>query len=330
MRQIRNYFALCALLLTYSFPAEAQQPEKIPRIGLFISASSDETAHFIEGFRRGMQERGYLEGKSYVLEIRGGGADSDRLHYLAAELLQLKVDVIVAGGRPAVAAAMKTTTTIPIVMRTAADPVEYGFVSSLARPGGNITGVTNVSSKLLAKHLELITEVIPGVKRIAVIAATRNQARFTATDEFKKMAAAAQSLRVRLQVLFARDPTAIDEAFVAMVNGSAQALVVTSHARNVQHGQYIVKHAAKNRLPAVYPLRVLVENGGLMSYAANHADEYSRAAVFVDKILKGAKPADLPVEQPTKLELAINLKTAKALGLKMPAGLLMEADKVIE
>lgn len=330
MRKTIIGLVLGSILLALSFLAEAQQSGKVPRIGLLISASSAETATFIDGFRQGLREAGYVEGKDIVLEIRGGGADSDRLSHLVAELVQLRVDIIVAGGRPALTAAMKTTNTIPIVMRTASDPVEAGFVPSLARPGGNITGVTNVTTKLIGKHLKLIAEVIPGVNRVAVLAAARDQARFMATDEFKEMEAAARSLRVKLQILWARDPSAIDNAFVAMANEGARALVVTPHARNVQHGERILKHAAKNRLPAIYPLRVLVENGGLMSYAANHADEYRRAAVYVDKILKGAKPGDLPIEQPTKFELVINLKTAKALGLKIPAHLLMEADKVIE
>jgi putative ABC transport system substrate-binding protein len=330
LRNPRSTILLYALLFTLRVQAEAQQSAKVPRIGLLISASSAPTATFIDGFRHGLRELGYVEGKDIILEIRGGGADSDRLSDLAAELIHLKVDVIVAGGSPSLRAAMKTTSTIPIVMRTAADPVESGFVRSLARPGGNVTGVTNVTTKLIAKHLELIAEVIPGVKRVAVLVAARDQARFVATDEFKQMEAAAQSLRVRLQVLFARDPSAIDKAFVATVNESAQALVVAPHARNVQHGEHILNHAKRNRLPAIYPLRVLVEKGGLMSYAASHADEYRRAAVYVHKILKGAKPADLPIEQPTKLELAINLKTAKALGVTFPGHLLMAADKVIE
>jgi putative ABC transport system substrate-binding protein len=330
LRNPKSAILSCALLLVLSVQAEAQQSAKVPRIGLLISASSAATATFVDGFRQGLKELGYVEGKDIILEIRLGGADSDRLSYLAVELVQLKVDIIVAGGSPSLRAAMKTTSTVPIVMRTAADPVESGFVRSLARPGGNVTGVTNVTTRLIAKHLELIAEVIPGIKRVAVLAAARDQARFVATAEFKQMETAAQSLRVRLQVLFARDPSAIDKAFVATVNESAQALVVAPHARNVQHGEHILNHAKRNRLPAIYPLRVLVENGGLMSYAANHADEYGRAAVFVHKILKGAKPADLPVEQPTKFELVINLKTATALGLKIPGHLLMAADKVIE
>ena len=284
---------------------------------------------YIDAFRQGLQELGYVEGKNIALEIRRGGADSDRISALAAELVDLRVDIIVAGGSPALSAATKATSTIPIVMRTATDPVRAGFVPSLAHPGGNITGVTSVTTKLMGKHLELLAEVVPGVKRVAVLSAQPDRARFMATNSYKEMEAAARALGVKLQTLSARDPDTIDKAFVAMVNEGAQALVVIPHVRNLQNGERILKHAARNRLPAIYYQRIFVENGGLMSYATNNADEFRRAAVYVDKILKGAKPADLPIEQPTKFELVINLKTAKQIGLTIPPNVLARADRVI-
>jgi putative tryptophan/tyrosine transport system substrate-binding protein len=325
---------LCAMLSALSFlglsvPADAQQPTKVPRIGLLISASTAATAPYIESFRQGLRELGYIEGKNIILEIRGGEAKYDRLSDIAAELVGLKVEIIVAGGNPAVRAAMKATSTIPIVMRTAVDPIEAGFVASLARPGGNITGVTSITTKLIGKQLELLAEVVPGVKRIAVLSPNTDPARFMATDEYKEMEAAARVLGVKLQLLSARDPDTTDNAFVAMTKERAQALLVAPSPRYLEHGERILKHAAKNRLPAIYFQRIFVENGGLMSYAANNADEFRRAAVYVHKILKGAKPADLPVERPTKFELVINLKAAKQIGLTIPPNVLARADKVI-
>jgi len=320
---------LAALVLVSVSLAEAQQPGKIPRIGLLISSSSDETVPYIDAFRQGLQELGYVEGKNITLEVRRGGADSDRISELAAELVDLRVDVIVAGGRPALSAATKANSTIPNVIRTANDPVRAGFVPSLAHPGGNITGVTSVTTKLMGKHLELLAEVVAVVQRVAVLSAERDRARFMATNSYKEMEAAARALGVKLQTLSVRDPDSIDKAFVMMANEGAEALVVTPHSLFLQHGERILKHAAKNRLPAIYFQRVFVENGGLMSYATNNADEYRRAAVYVDKILKGAKPADLPIEQPTKFELVINLKTAKQIGLTIPPNVLARADRVI-
>jgi putative ABC transport system substrate-binding protein len=270
--------------------AQAQQPAKIPRVGFLIAASTAVTATYIQAFRQGLRDLGYVEGKTIILEIRGGEAKYHRLPDIAAELIRLKVDIIVAGANPAVRAAMKATGTIPIVMRTATDPVEAGFVASLARPGGNVTGVTSLTAKLIGKQLELLAEVVPGAKRIAVLSPYTDPARFTATDEY---------------------------------------LIVTSSPRYIENGERILRHATKNRLPAIYFQRILVENGGLMSYATNNADEYRRAAVYVHKILKGAKPADLPVEQPTKFELVINLKTAKQIGLTIPPNVLARADGVI-
>jgi putative ABC transport system substrate-binding protein len=321
---------LCALPFALCLSVQAQQTTKVPRVGLLISASTAETAPFIEGFRQGLRELGYVEGKNIVLEIRGGGTEPDRINHLAAELVRLKVEIIVAGAAQALRAAMKATNTIPIVMRTSTDPVEAGFVASLAHPGGNVTGVTSITPKLIGKHLELLAEVAPGVKRVGVLVPQTDPARFMARPENKEMEAASRVLGVKLQVLSARDPDTIDNAFVAMIKERAQALIVTPQPRYLDHRDRILKHVAKNRLPAIYFLRLLVENGGLMSYAANTADEFRRAAVYVDKILKGAKPAELPIERPTKFELVINLKAAKQIGLTIPPNVLARADKVIK
>jgi putative ABC transport system substrate-binding protein len=322
---------LCLLLTGFLLPnAEAQQSEKVHRIGLLMSASPAATAPWIDAFRQALRDLGYIEGKNLVLEIRGDKTQSDQISDLAAELVRLKVDIIVAGGSFAVRAAIKATSTIPIVMRTATDPVRAGFVPSLARPGGNITGVTSVTTKLIGKHLELLAEVFPGVKHVAVLTAQADRARFMATSSYKEMEAAARALGVKLQTLTARDSDMIDKAFVAMTKERAQALLVTPNPRYVQHGERIISNAAAYRLPAIYYQTIFVENGGLMSYATNNADEYRRAAVYVDKILKGAKPADLPIEQPTKFEFAINLKTAKQIGLAIPPSVLARADKVIK
>ena len=331
-RTIRNlrWLTLGAMLFALSFSVEAQQPKKTPRIGLLISASTAETAPYIEAFRQRLRELGYIEGKNVVLEIRGGDAKYDRLSDIAAELVGLRVDIIVAGGNPAVRAAMKATSTIPIVMRTAVDPVEAGFIASLARPGSNITGVTSLTTKLIGKHLELLAEVVPGVKRVAALVTARDLARLMTRAEYKEMAAAARVLGVKLQVLSANDPDTIDNAFLTTTKERAQALIITPTPLYLEHGDRIIKHAARNRLPAIYFQSVLVDNGGLMSYATNNADEYRRAAVYVDKILKGRKPADLPVEQPTKFELVINLKAAKQIGLTIPPNVLARADRVIK
>jgi putative tryptophan/tyrosine transport system substrate-binding protein len=330
-RTIRNLRSLTlgAMFLALSFPVEAQQPKKVPRIGLLSSASTTEAAPYIEAFRQSLRELGYTEGKNMILEIRGAEAKYDRLPDIAGELVGLKVDIIVAIANPAVRAAMKATSTIPIVMRTGGDPVEAGFVASLARPGGNVTGVTSITTKLIGKQLELLAEVVPGAKRIAVLSPTTDLARFRATDEYKEMEAAARVLGVKFQVLWARDPETTDSAFLAMTKERAQGLIVAPSPRYLEHGERIINQATKRRLPAIYFQSIFVERGGLMSYAANNADEFRRAAVYVDKILKGAKPADLPVEQPTKFEFVINLKAAKQIDLTIPPNVLARADRVI-
>jgi len=300
-------FGLCALLFALSVPAAAQQSEKIPRVGLLIAASNV-IAPFTDAFRQGMRELGYIEGKTYVLEIRGGGAEPDRLADLVADLVGLKVNIIVAVGGQALHAAAKATSAIPIVMRTGGDPVKSGLVASLARPDGNITEVYAMSVELSGKRFELLAEVVPGLKRIAVLTTS---SKFATTDEYKDMEAAARVLGAKLQILTPLDPDTIDRAFLAIDKERAQALIVIPSPRYTQHRERIFKHVAKHRLPSIYSHSQYVENGGLMSYGVNVADEYRHTAIYVDKIFKGAKPADLPIEQPMKFELVINLKAAK-------------------
>jgi len=317
------------MLLALSLPVMAQQPKKVPRIGLLVGASTAVAAPWIEAFRQSLRELGYIEGKNIILEIRGGRANPDRVSKLVTELMRLKVDIIVAGGSTAVHPVKDATTTIPIVMRYDRDPVRAGIVASLARPGGNITGLASITVDLSGKRFELLAEAVPGVKRIAVLTWSQKVAAGESRVS-KDLEAVARALGVKLQVLLARAPATIDNAFLAMTKEHAQALILMPSAHYLQNREHIIKHATKNRVPTIYFQPIFVENGGLMSYAPDFADEFRRLAIYVDKILKGAKPADLPVEQPTKFELVINLKTAKALGLKIPAHLLMGAHKVIE
>jgi putative ABC transport system substrate-binding protein len=318
------------LLFALCFSVEAQQSSKIPRIGVLFSASTALAAPWIDALRQGLRELGYIEGKTIVLEIRGGEAKLERISNLATELVQLKVNVIVTGGNNAIYAAKKATNTIPIVMRYDADPVRMGVISSLAHPGGNITGLASITQELNGRRLELLAEIVPAAKRIAVLVARTDQANYMATRTYKELEAAARQLGVKLQMAWAPDPATIDNAFVAVTKERAQALFVIPSAAYVQHRKHIIEHATKNGLPAMYFQPIFVENGGLMSYAPDFADEFRRLAVYVDKILKGAKPADLPVEQPTKFEFIINLKTAKQISLTIPPNVLARADKVIK
>ncbi len=316
---------LAIVILASAHVAEAQPPGKVHRIGLLISASIV-IAPFTDAFRQGLRELGYVEGKNYVLEIRGGKAKRDQY---AAELVRLKVDIIVTVGFPALRAASKATSTIPIVMRTGGDPVKRGLVASLAHSGGNLTGRIAMSVELSAKRLELFKETVPGAKRIAVLTTSRR----TAAREgrlYKELEAVARALGVKLQILRARKPSEIDNAFLAMIKEHADGLLVIPSSLYSQHGERIVKHALKNRLPSFYSHRRHVESGGLMSYGVNYLDEYRRTAIYVDKILKGANPGELPIEQPTKFQLVINLKTAKQLGITIPPEVLYQATKVIK
>jgi len=321
-----SLLTLC-MFFGLSVNTEAQQTGKVHRIGLLMTASPAATAPLIGVFRQGLRERGYVEGKNFALEIRWGEGKLDRLSNLAAELVHLKVDIFLAtGGSAAIRAAKKATSTIPIVMVTGSDPVESGLVASLAHPGGNITGMTSVTTELIGKRLELLLEAVAGVKRVAVLTVSPDLA---AKDEYKEMEAAARALGVKLQILRARDSNAIDNAFLAMTKERAAAFVVIPNPFFIQNRERILKHAAKNRLPSIYPHNEFVNNGGL-SYGASRADLFRRSAIYIDKILKGAKPADLPIEQPMKFELVINLKAAKQIDLTIPPNVLARADKVIK
>jgi putative ABC transport system substrate-binding protein len=320
--------AVSTLILTTIHLAEAQQSGKIPRIGLLTSASTAVARAWIDTFRQSLRELGYVEGKNIVLEIRGGEAKPDRQSDLAAELVGLKVDIIVATGGDVVPAVKEATSTIPIVMRYDGDPVRRGIVASLAHPGGNITGLASITHDLSGKRFELLAEAVPGVKRIAVLTSSQGIAAGK-SPVYKELEAVAQALGVKLQVLLARDPATIDNAFMAMKTEKAQAFIVIPSGAYVEHRELIIKHAVTNRLPAIYFQPIFVENGGLVSYGPDFADEFRRLAIYVDKILKGAKPADLPVEQPVKFEFVINLKAAKQIGLTIPPNVLARATKII-
>ena len=318
--------ALGAMLLALSLPAGAQQPVKVPRIGVLTGASPGPSAN-LEAFRQGLRELGYVEGKNIVVEYRYAEGKSDRLPELVSELLHLKVNVIVVSGTGPTSAAKRATSTIPIVMAQSSDPVGSGVIASLARPGGNVTGLTTIAAELSGKRLELLKEASPSVSRVAVLWDPDSPGPVVA---FKETQVVAQTLGVQLQSLEARSPNDFEGAFKAATRERAGALTVLASLLTLTYRKPIVNLAAKNRLPATYPDSQFVEAGGIMSYGTDVADLWRRAATYVDKILKGAKPGDLPVEQPTKFELVINLKTAKQIGLTIPPNVLARADKVIK
>jgi putative tryptophan/tyrosine transport system substrate-binding protein len=319
--------SLCAVLLTFSFPAEAQQAKKIPRIG-FLGTSPSAIAGRIEAFRQGMRELGYVEGKNIVIEWRYTEEKPERMSELAAELVRLKVDIIITGGPPATRAAKEATNTIPIVMAQDADPVGNGFVASLARPGGNITGLATLRPEIRGKQLELLKEIIPKLSRVAVFG--RSTAPGNA-QSLREVELAAGAFGVKLQDLDVLSAKDIETAFRAASEGRAQAvLMMVAGTVADAHRTEIVELAVKSRLPVIYSGRPSVEAGGLMTYGVSLSDLDRRVATYVDKILKGVKPADLPVEQPTKFELIINLKAAKQIGLTIPPNVLARADKVIK
>jgi ABC-type uncharacterized transport system substrate-binding protein len=317
-----------AVLLAAPRASEAQQAAKIARIG-FLTLNMALNPQLREAFLRGLRDLGYVEGSNVVIEYRDAEGKPERLPALAAELVALKVDVIVAPPTLAALAAKQATRTLPIVFAVA-DPVGSGLVTSLARPGGNVTGLSQLAPELVGKCLEQLTQAVPGVSR--VVAALWQPGAFggrTEKDMLKEAEVAARALGVRLQFVEARGPADIDRAFSDMTRARAGALTVLPSGMFNNERRRLVDLATKNRLPAVYSWREFVDAGGLMSYGVDLADLWRRAATYVDKILKGAKPADLPVEQPTKFELVINLKTAKALGLTIPPSLLQRADEVI-
>ena len=314
-------------LLVAPLPGRAQQAGKVPRIGILPPGPISERVHLWEAFRQGLRDLGYVEGQNIILVFPSAEVRLERLPELAAELVSLKVDVIVAAATVAVQAAKEATKTIPIVTPVTTDPVESGLVASLARPGGNITGLTLISSDLSGKRLELLKAIVPRVSSIAVLS---NPTAGAVRPQMRETEVAARALGVQLQFLEVRGPDDFERVFQAAIKERAGALITLDDSFVFTHRARIVKLAAKNRLPAIYGFREFVEAGGLMSYAANLPDMYRRAATYVDKILKGAKPADLPIEQPTKFEFVINLKTAKALGITIPQSVLIRADQVIQ
>jgi putative ABC transport system substrate-binding protein len=320
--------ALAGLFLVLSFPVEAQQPTKVPRIGYLQAPPPSAVAARTEAFRQGLRDLGYVEGKNIVIEWRFAEEKLDRVPALAAELVRLKVDVIVTGGAILTRAAKEATSTIPIVMAQDSDPVGNGFVASLARPGGNITGLATLAPEISGKRLELLKEIVPKLSRVAVFGTSTQPGN---AQSLKEVELAAKAFGVKLQYLDVLDSKDIETAFRAASKGRADAvLFLVAGGVATGHRTEIAELAVKSRLPTMYPQNTYVEDGGLMSYGVSFTDLDRRAATYVDKILKGAKPADLPVEQPTRFELVINLKTAKQIGLTIPPNVLARADKVIK
>jgi putative ABC transport system substrate-binding protein len=315
-------------LLSAPHASEAQPLAKVPRVGMlwFGSPIGGPSPH-LEAFRQGLRELGYTEGQNIVIESRHAAMRPALLPDLAANLVLSKVDVIVAAGDPAIHAARHATSTIPIVMVAGADPVGSGLVTSLARPGRNLTGLSALSPELSGKRLQLLTESIPRVSRMAVF---WNPADPAKALELREIQATGQALGVQLQLLEVRGPEDFESAFAAMARDRAEALIILGDPLTLSHRMRIVDLAAKSRLPGIYDVQEFVEAGGLMAYGPSLPDLFRRAAAYVDKILKGAKPGTLPVEQPMKFELIINLKTAKALGLTIPQSVLFLADRVIQ
>jgi putative ABC transport system substrate-binding protein len=317
----RTFSLLCAMLLALCASASAQQPRKVPRIGyLFTGLLAPKE------FLQALQELGYVEGKNIAVEFRAAEGKEERLPALAAELARLNVDVIVAPGTAPAQAARQATKTIPIVYTGGADPVVIGLVASLARPGGNVTGVTSLSRELTGKRLELLKETFPKVSVVAVLTRGVNP---VTTELLKDMEAAANALRLRLQIVKVGGPTDFDRAFSAITKERAESLIELPSPLFHSNRRRIVEFAAKTRLPSIFHSRDFVDAGGLMCYGEHNADLLRRVAYYVDRILKGAKPADLPVEQPTKFEMIINLKTAKQIGVTIPPNVLARADRVI-
>jgi putative ABC transport system substrate-binding protein len=307
-------------------PVDAQQAAKIPTIGYLSVSTPAVAAPNLEAFRQGLRELGYVEGTTVALAVRYGEARSERLPELARELGSLKVDVIVTANDVATAAVKRETQAIPIVMANSIDPVGTGFVASLARPGGNVTGLSNISSELSGKRLELLREAVPRLSRVALL---WNPDVRGAVLDYRETETAARSQHLELQSVEVSRTEDLHRAFSAITNQRAQAFILPPNPVAITNQDQIASFARKSRLPSMYAQKEYVQAGGLMSYGPSTAEMNHRAAIYVDKILKGAKPADLPVEQPTKFELVINLKTAKVLGLTIPQSLLWRADQVI-
>jgi putative ABC transport system substrate-binding protein len=330
----RRRFLVTSLAWSIAAPlaAEAQEPLRVPRIGMLnvFGPEHPEARLILDVFREALSELGYIEGRNVVIEHRWADGQTERLSGLAAELVRLKVDLIVAGATPQARAAKQATSTIPIVSWAMQDPVRDGLVASLARPGGNVTGLTFLGPELVAKRLGLLKEALPKVHRVAVLWHPSGYSERTRQEMAQEADEAASALGVKLRFIPASVPNDLDNAFAAMVQERANALIVFPSPMLYGERSRIVTLAAKFRLPATYNAREFADLGGLMAYGANIPDLVRRGTRYVDKILKGAKPANLPVEQPTKYELVINLKTAKALGLTIPGSLLARADQIIE
>jgi putative ABC transport system substrate-binding protein len=321
-----SLLALCSMLLALCVSAEAQPSKKVPHIGYLSVLSPASDSARLEAFRHGLRELGYVEGQSLVIEPRYAEGKLDRLPDLAGELVTLKVDVIVAGGSTAIRAAKSATKLIPIVMAHGSDPVALGYVASLARPGGNITGLTHLAPELGGKRLELLKDTIAQLSRVAVLTDPGTGGH---GPQMRELEVAAPALALQLRSVEVREPKELESAFSAMAVWRAGAFIGLQQPTLDRLRQRIVHLAGKNRLPAMYPNSEYVETGGLMSYAADLVAMFRRTAVYVDKILKGAKPADLPVEQPIKFEFIINLRSADQIGLTIPPNVLARADRVI-
>jgi len=326
MRRIGLAVVLALSLLAALFATEAQRAGKVARIGYLLGAAREQTSHLVKAFEDGLRDLGYVPGRNVVFEYRFADGKLERLPQLAQDLVRLKVDVIVTGSNPHVIAAKQATTTIPIVMVYVLDPVGAGLVANVSRPGGNVTGLSqDVSAEIPGKRLALLKELVPKLSRVAVLVTQPPQA-----ATFKAMEAPARTLGMTVVRFDARGPGDLEGVFAAMTRARSDALVVLGGPVQFTMRTQVAQLALRHRLPSISGIIEDVEAGGLMSYGASLSDQWRRAAVYVDKILKGAQPGDLPVEQPTKFELVINLKTAKALGLTIPQTLLLQADHVIE
>jgi len=318
----------CALLFALCMSASAQQPTKVPRIG-YISGTGDASnpGPYVEALRQGLKDLGYVEGTNFVMEFRGAQGNTEAVPRLVAELLQLKVDVLVVPIVSAIRAAMQATKSIPIVIVTQVDPVATGLIDSLAHPGGNITGIATLQRDLSGKRLELVAELVPKLSRVGIL---READESVSAIGFKNYETAARGLKINLQSLEVRGPNPdLEGAFRAAAKGGSRAVITITNNSLFLNSKRIINLAIKNRLPSMYEGSSWVEAGGLMSYSADDLAVFRRAATYVDKLLKGAKPADLPVEQPTKFQFVINLKSAKQIGLNIPQSVLFRADKVI-
>jgi putative ABC transport system substrate-binding protein len=320
----RTFGRVAGSLLVAPLAARAQQVAKVYRIGILETIPAARNAANLDALRKGLRDLGYIEGRNLVIEYRSADGRAERFPDLASELVRLKVDLIVTRGTPAARAAKNATGTIPVVMATMGDP--RAIVASFARPGGNITGVTTFSTELTAKRIELLKELVPNLSRVALL---HNMGNPAVPPEWEETKTAARSLGLQAELLDVRSQGDLGRAFELAVRQHVDALVIGADGLTQLHQQMIVDLVARNRLPAAYPAREFVEAGGLIAYAVNYPDLYYRFASFVDKIFKGAKPAELPVEQPTKFELVINLKTAKTLGLTIPQSVLLRADEII-